>query len=564
MPSPFHIHKHRADRDRAGQRAEAERILEPGFKSSSTPDMDGGDSSSVAGPSRLRAPRTAGGLANGERNKGGVGLGIHPSQSMSKLQNGGRTSTDNRGGVYLDSNGKIHDTEFDPFAGVSKMSRAKSSKRRSAFSPSPRKMSGSSSSSMSGSDDGGSQDQRTSMDGSTSRMTDGRDDEEQRIKSEIERRRQDEVSSYTAAKRRSMMSDRSSQGGRATPSVRSGSEDGLGLATAQSAVLDRLGVPSRSRSSHGQYISSPLSPIFGQSASAAPTTSSLAGIGRYPSDTIEESPPQKTTQVASSYLSPHHRKEKTPVSVSVNNKKITVTGFDAPVTPVTPQVPTSAAAAGTGKSTRPSGGDTLKVPDSGRRSASPSRQSIDSARPRMPDRAPEDIFPEKPAQMKRREDRERRARSSGAGGLASRVGSLAIDTSLSQRSALRILPEIEIVEDDDPRIIFPESGKSTRVQTKHDHVIRGPFSHALQAQGLGVGAVTGSILGRQTSLDQAGGASGSRAGSTILDENGGYLPSRWATGDRELRKTEDEKEKYRPREWGGRNGDAHGGSEEWQ
>lgn len=52
--------------------------------------------------------------------------------------------------------------------------------------------------------------------------------------------------------------------------------------------------------------------------------------------------------------------------------------------------------------------------------------------------------------------------------------------------------------------------------------------------------------------------------STIFDTtNMGYLPSRWASGDREWREGEEAKEKYRPREWGGKHGDLGGREEEW-
>jgi hypothetical protein len=53
--------------------------------------------------------------------------------------------------------------------------------------------------------------------------------------------------------------------------------------------------------------------------------------------------------------------------------------------------------------------------------------------------------------------------------------------------------------------------------------------------------------------------------SSILEEGpGGYLPSRWASGDKQLRLTEDEKEMYRPREWGGKKGELGGRTEEWR
>ena len=548
LPQSFNIHRNRKEKDRAGQRAELDQILEPAYKNTGSPDVD--ESSSTAGPSRLHPPRTAGGLV-GERKHHGLGI-VRPSQSMSNFRSKRDSGTGSSRGVYLDSNGKIHDTEFDPFAGVSEMSRKKS-RRRSAFGQNSRKASDSSSSSVSGSDDGDSTGARLSVDGSAGRADKGED--EQRRKIELERRRQDEASSLAAAKRRSMFSDRSSIGGRATPSIMSNDD---ALTTAQSLALDRLGV--KSRSGHG-YVSSPLSPTFGQPATgtAASTSSFSANGGRYRNGTIDESPPQKTTQVFGSSYSTSHlqpQKERKPMSVSVTDKKITVTGFDAPNTPATPQ-PEPSAPVGARKTSRgfPAPGSSLQVPDSGRLSVGSSRRSTDSVRPRPQDRPREESFPETPAQTKRRQERERRAGRS-ANTLHSRVSSLAIDTTLTAKGSGRILPEIEIVEDDDPRIIFPEGGRSTRVQTKHDHVIRGPFSHALEAA-----TAAESALGRQTSLDQVAG--GSRAGSTILDEGGGYLPSRWAGGDRELRVTEDEKEKYRPKEWG-KHGETHGGSEEWR
>jgi hypothetical protein len=179
---------------------------------------------------------------------------------------------------------------------------------------------------------------------------------------------------------------------------------------------------------------------------------------------------------------------------------------------------------------------------------------------------------------------------------------LAIDTSLA--ASTRLLPEIQIVEDDDPRIVFPSSGgKSTRVQTVHDHVIRGPFSHALNAQGLGAAAAAagpsglgmGSGSGRNSPAGTgigAGSRAGSRAGSPgpsvplnmasarkpssinspfsvgsgtgTVEDRIGYLPSRWANGDKQLRETEEAREMYRPKEWGGRKGELGGRQEEWQ
>ncbi|ORX35246.1 hypothetical protein BD324DRAFT_84034 [Kockovaella imperatae] len=578
--SSFHnapFHKHRKEKERAIQRAEVDQFLDPAFQNTGTePD---GEAGSLAGPSRHHAPRTAGGLAGGEKRPAGV----RASTSLNKLRGPRTDTTAGRSGVYLDASGKIHDTEFDPFAGVSEMSRRKSQRRRSAFGTTTRKTS-ESSSSTSGSEVGADS-QGASVNGSAARTPDAKGEEEVRIKMEMERRRQEEASSLAAAKRRSLVSERGSLGGgRYTPSLRSSDE---AMTTAQSLAMDRLGLRSGSKS--GGYTPSPLSPTFGQAGTATSTTSFFNGGNRYQPDiTIDESSPQKTTQVfGSSYSTTHfgeapRQKEKTPMSVSVHDKKITVTGFDAPVTPtpVSPE-PAPSVARETRKITRGFSapqGDTLRVPDSGRMSAASSRHSNESARPRLEELAREDIFPETPAQAKRREEKQRRAARS-TGNIHSRVGSLAIDTALTARGGGRLLPEIEIVEDDDPRIVFPQDGKTTRVQTKHDHVIRGPFSHAINAQsqqgggngpaGLGLGGSGGSALGRPSSIDQvtlgAGGvAGGSKAGSTILDENGGYLPSRWAGGDRALRTTEDEKEKYRPREWGGKHGDAHGQPEEWR
>jgi len=116
------------------------------------------------------------------------------------------------------------------------------------------------------------------------------------------------------------------------------------------------------------------------------------------------------------------------------------------------------------------------------------------------------------------------------------------------------LPEIEILADDDPRVVIPADGRSTRIQTKYtqaDHVIR-PFAAS-------------SILDRPSSLRSGMAGSGTKAPSEILDEgHGGYVPTRWAKGDKLLRVTEDDKEKYRPKEWGGKTGDLAGKSEEWR
>lgn len=537
LPPAFNLSRTaRKDAALAGQRAELDQILAPGYRASQ-PDLHDNDASSIAGPSRSATTRTAGGLGADRKKGKGIGLGLRSTASLSSFQQPNSASSGRIGGIYVDGNGKVHDTEYDPFGGVAEMTRRKS-RRRSAFGADRHKSSGSDTSSASGSDSG-IRESRKSMDG-------GADEEEMRRKLEVERRRLDEVSGLSAARRKSMLSDKHS--GRATPSIRS-SEDGM--TSAGSTNFDRATY--RSRSQQGHYVPSPLSPTFGQPANGHTYASRNLHSATALEHAIEESPPQKSTE----------RTSTTPHSISVTDKKITVTGFDAPhsarplITPV-PDSPSSIAHQMAN----------LRVPDSAKLSAS-SRRSSESTRPRPTELSREDVYPETPAQIKRREERERRAGLAlGANGMKSRASSLGIDTALSQSGRGRVLPEIEIVEDDDPRIVFPENGKSTRVQKVHDHVIRGPFSHALNAQ---AGGSAG--LGRRASADHSarsvsidrGVAGGSIAPSTIIDQGqGGYLPSRWASGDHQLRITEDEKEKYRPREWGGKTGELGGRTEEWR
>ena len=542
LPPAFNLSRHaRRDQAIAGQRAELDQILQPEYKASQ-PDLNDPDSASIAGPSRSATTKTSGGSIAEKRRAKHVGLGLRPSASLNNFK--GHPSSGRVGGIYVDANGKVHDTEFDPFGGVAEMSRRKS-RRRSAFGSDRRKGSGSETSSSSGSEVQYSA-PRKSMDS-------GADEEEIRRRLEVERRRMDEVSGLAAARRRSMMSDRNS--GRATPSIRS-SEDGL--TSAASTQYDRTNGGSRSQQGH--YVPSPLSPTFAQHPNGHPAYatrnfSTATGVGGAPDEPMPRKSTEKTT-------APVKEKKETPVSISVKDKKITVTGFDAPQSarPLSPRPETPNKLA--------SQFENLRVPDSARLSDS-SRRSSDSTRPKPREPPREDLYPETPAQVKRREERERRAgRAPGTSGVKSRAGSLGIDTALSQSNGRgRVLPEIEIVEDDDPRIVFPSSGKTTRVQTVHDHVIRGPFSMALHAQT----AAPADGLGRRASSDYHSarsfnmGGGGSIDPSTIIDQGtGGYLPSRWASGDRELRVTEDAKEKYRPREWGGKTGDLGGRSEEWR
>lgn len=399
----------------------------------------------------------------------------------------------NSAGIYVDAKGQVHDNEFDPFAGIDEMSRRKS-RRRSAFGQEKRRGSASSSPSGEGSEE---EQSRRSAD---QPKGEGRDEVEIRKRLEMERRRLDEVSGYAAARRQSFVSERSS--GRATPSIRSG-DDSVQLGGG------------RSKSSQGYYVRSPLSPTFG-----GPTSSSSYVTTRNMPTTIEVADGNEESPVNS-------------MKISVGpDKKVTMTGFDAS----RPDTPSSIQ---------------LRIPDSARMTAA---SHTSSDRPGKPAERPrEELFPETPAQMKKREERARQS----ASGVMTRGGSLAVDTVLSTGGRGRILPEIEIVEDDDPRIVFPRHGPFTRVQTTHDHVIRGPFGLALDAQGMRQGSADHSIRSMVGST--------SKAPSTIIEESGGgYLPSRWAGGDKELRKTEDDIEKYRPREWGGKKGELGGRPEEWK
>ncbi|WVF65882.1 hypothetical protein IAT40_000619 [Kwoniella sp. CBS 6097] len=553
LPPAFHLssRQHKKDVALAGQRAELEHLLQPEYKSSPH-DVDG-DSASIAGPSRHGGSRTAGGLGGLVDRKGKMPAVLRPSASISSFNahahaqsngsgNGGRRSG-GMGGVYIDSNGKLHDTEFDPFGHVSEMSRAKS-RRRSAFGSDRRKGSDTSSTSDSGSEVADNQAMaRRSTD--TGRERD-REEEEIRRRLEIERKRLDDVSGYAAARRRSMMSERS---GRATPSIKSSDDGPTSIYSAATGL-----VPSavgRSRSQQGHYIPSPLSPTFGTGHSPSIYSSATSRTAATPHELKSEgTPPEKTTENTSR---PRHE-TKSKIEVAKDGSK-KITGFDAPVSPVPPYTPTM------GHSLVPP-----SVPDTGRMSVM-SRGSSDMGRtesirpPKPAERPREELFPETPAQIKRREERDRRVGGvSSRNGVHPRANDLAVDTVIASSGKGRILPEIEIVEDDDPRIVFPTEGRSTRVQSKHDHVIRGPFSHALEAQG-GYSELAAAGAGgrRASSAKSLGGGS---KPSTIIDEDGGYLPSRWASGDKNLRITENEREKYRPMEW--KHGEPGGKSDHWE
>ncbi|WVW80262.1 hypothetical protein I302_102240 [Kwoniella bestiolae CBS 10118] len=566
LPPAFHLGgKHKKDAALAGQRAELEHILQPEYKSTYNYDMD--DSSSIAGPSRNHlSSRTAGGLDRKGKSPMGIGSSaLRPSTSISSFhQTSNGTSNNNGGGrksgagVYIDSNGKLHDTEFDPFGHISEMSRAKS-RRRSAFGSDRRKSKNgdSSSSSESGSD---VQDNNYIPRRSTDTTGREREEEEIRKRLEMERKRLDDVSGYAAARRRSMMSERSGSIRPSTPS-----EDGGGAGPGAPSIyttnstLAPTAMSGRSRSQHGvHYVPSPLSPTF--SVNHTPSVYSRSTQAHTPQTASSEhkvqgTPPEKTTENTSVTSSNKLRKEPTKSRVEVSkdgSKKIT--GFDAPVSPIPPYTPIMETGTSVNGHLLPHAPLTSS---SGRLSPAPPRGSIDSKRERVPkpaERPREELFPETPAQIKRREERERRM-GVGVGVPSASSGSrvnrgLSVDTGRDKTS--RILPEIEIVEDDDPRIIFPPEGKTTKIQSKHDHVIKGPFSLALNA-GVRPGSDAGDypdMGGRRGSASRSiGGGSGHKPPSTLVDEDGGYLPSRWASGDKSLRTTEGDRERYRPMEW---------------
>jgi hypothetical protein len=525
----------------AGQRAELDHILASDYKSVTSASMLDDDTSSMSGgrrsrPGGLGADRLTRESLNGLRQSTSVG-------NFKQKRPGGL------GGVFVDSSGKIHDTEFDPFAGAAEMSRRKT-RRRSAFAADRTK--GSDTASSSSSDDVKVGGERMSAGGQSQfdakeRMEEEREKEQREIRRQLEseRRRLDDVSGYAAARRKSMMSERS---GRGSPSIRS-SEDGAlasanghGLGSARSVNLDR------GRSQQGYYVPSPLSPTFGeparQSSSMLETTEEgCDGEGDEAAALPRERRDRRRGSRAEESRTGPGAKQKgksREMTIEYSGGKTIHRGFDAPITPI-PETPTSSSQLQPGRR------------ESGRI----------SPRPQPPQRPREQLFPETPAQSKKREERERHAARAGLG-ISSRHPTpqhLAVDTRLPSRG--RALPEIEIVEDDDPRIIFPSNGPTTNIQTVHDHVIRGPFAHALYATGPGsMGVGTGERPSSARSLQYTAGDG--RAASTIIDDSGGYLPSRWASGDRALRKDEAAKEKYRPREWGGSHGDLAGKPDGWQ
>lgn len=692
LPPAFNIGRKSKEQARAGHRAEVNHMLEPEFQSSRQREDD---AASMAGPSRLSSVRTAGGLAAAalSRKKGRGADESRPSESGSSYQQpqqgGARRANP---GVYVDSSGRTHDTEYDPFAGVAAVSRRKSKQRRSAFG---QRRNSASSSSSDASSDGPGPTRATALN------TDGQETEKEcRRRLEAERRQLDDVSGYAAARRQSLMSDRASgfYSGRGTPSLRSGRDDTMSLAH---TLAPNGRAPSRLN--HG-YQPSPVSPTFDRSSAVSgsshnarsyppsyPAGSSAgndesprkhtektepseaakvvvaqkektrkaeapdklrdekararrqrpepldeeseteseheyedageappryeaperevgegvgegvgeevgAGLGaqlealpehapehhpehhpeyspQHPPEHLPEHQPQLPRKTPLPELNPMVRVKSPPAepnhSISVlpkpgaaktKNPKsrversasgaTRVTGFDAGPTRPMPSPQSQTQSLHVPAATR------LRAESvaSGLSSHSSERETDAPRRHRRPKERPrEQIFPETPAQAKRREERERRNLRAGK----TPAGTYAADSALpGTSSATRILPEIKFVDDDDPRIVFPPDGPSTRVQ--HPRSI-----NTIQSD-LRNGSMdyTGSMHRGSSHSARVG---SSKEPSAIIEESGGgYLPSRWASGDRQLRVDATTKEMYRPKEWGGRKGDLGGRPDEWR
>ncbi|CAK9785523.1 hypothetical protein CC85DRAFT_126397 [Cutaneotrichosporon oleaginosum] len=642
--APLPSRKQKKEQAALGHRNEINHILEPGYKSTGAAARDD-DAASIAGPSRLSG-RTAGGFA--------ALTGRRKDKDEVARANASTTSfqRDTKGpGVYIDSSGRMHDTEFDPFAGVAAVSRRKS-KRRSAFGRDQRRGS-SSSSSSSGSSVGYGQRMNTAE-----RALLEEPEREYRRRTEAERRQLDEVSLHAAARRRSVMSDRASgfYSGRGTPSIRSGRDydDALSLANGRAAsrlsqshlptspTLDEKSAVSGGSShttnrrsnlanseesprKHTETVQTSPSPQ-GHDRTASTSSSRLQrpivkiappependaeaveeeGEEDYeeayqPDGALEDTPEEGSEVASEEYASfdeappvyqetdrgitPQLRLKKselpTLVPQPVRPKKVVngdarhqvmllpkapiiVVEKRLPDTPVPSRVERAPSGA-----TRVMGFDAgparpMPVPQSVQKAGRLASESVFSAatsrsseadraeaRQRPKPRPREQLFPETPAQAKKREERERRNLRAGR----TRAGELAADSKPGSSSRSRILPEIEIVDDDDPRIVFPPNGPATRIQTRFDHVIRTPSGSHTTRRADDNGSSTRSV-----------GHGSSKEPSAIIEESGGgYLPSRWASGDRHLRLTEQDKEQYRPREGGGRHGDLGGRPEEWR
>ncbi|KAL1411817.1 hypothetical protein Q8F55_002784 [Vanrija albida] len=643
LPPAFNIgRKHNKEKALAGQRAELDHLLEPEYKSVRNYAGGDDDAASVAGPSRLSSVRTAGGLSALSRRSKDKDENARATGSTTSFHGGQQPAGPPRrgmGGVYIDSTGRLHDTEYDPFAGVSEISRRKS-RRRSAFGHQRRHSSGSSSGSEASSDSGPRQPQRVSFDGRES-MDDGdREREEIRRRLEVERRRLDEVSGYAAARRRSMMSDRASgfMNGRSTPSIRSGYEDAVSLSS--HAHTNGLGrAPSRLSQRH-QAPSSPLSETYDEEDTRASgssynttrtgqsqrATSSVGGTDESPRKHTETTPESSSTErhmrakpsISSSFAGDDFSPQKPPAgqrttsadtlkAESRNVSEMTLKGRqndhqssslasdplpryeEAESAPrrlpekvkATPMKPAQRVERAPSGATRITGFDAvprkvseavsvqsvqssvLKVPESVRSGASSrgssEREHAVHQRQKPAERPREQLFPETPAQSKRREDRERRSAR-----VARPTTGRIVEPIVPSSSRSRILPEIQILEDDDPRIIFPPHGPSTRIQHPRaaTQTPQSPQYHS------GINSGPTSLNGgerRDSSTRSITYNDSNKATSTIIEETGGgYVPSLWAGGDRHLRTTEEERERYRPKEWGGKNGDLAGRPEGWQ
>nr|ODN90376.1 hypothetical protein L204_05981 [Cryptococcus depauperatus CBS 7855] len=525
LPSAFQSHRVKKEQALAGQRAEADHLLQP-------PRRTAGGFSGYAAPSLNKSPSL---------------LSFNPSSGA-------------RVGVYIDSSGKLHDTEYDPFAGVADITRAKS-KRQSAFGSSRRHSSSSSSSSQSSHQAGS---RRPSMDVGRARID--REREEEEVRKRLEKQRIDDVSSYVA-RRRSLLSERE-QTGRGSPSIRS-SEDLPSAVTFVTAPPSANGTAkSTGKSQQVYYYPSPLSPSFPFNLPSAktPSTSTFAGA--------EGTPPEKATEMTLKSPNPsplpmEPRKSK----VEVKDGTTKIIGFDGPLrpSPLSPSVlqrsptPTDGFLSLRIRSPSPSSSH-LTPPAPPSASTSRSSGEFDRSRSRSPlphRRATrEGIYPETPAQTKKRQEKEQRRLASGG-------RPLVINTDLVPRSTYqsvargRVLPEIEIVEDDDPRIILPrEGGKTTRIPKpylpfpshssqpraarKSSSIVSHSHSHSHSTL---PSPPSFANLDRPRSLTGSAKGGGGGAGS-LVEDNGGYLPSRWASGDRHLRVKEADREAYRPKEWG--------------
>jgi hypothetical protein len=372
IPSAFNLSsRHREAKVAEGQRAEAEHMLNPEYRSAHNFSLD----DNHAGPSR-RKERTAGGILGG--------TALKATSSLSNFKGPGKKSQLSAGsGVYVDAEGRVHDTEFDPFAAVAEVTRNKS-RRRSAF--------GSERKRGSDSDSTASED---SMDkAGPGPGSDGTANEEAlRQRRESERRRFEDVSGQAMMRRKSFLSQRSGEG-RMTPSLRSEDQP---MSAIQHYHLDRLGARTKSSQSQGSFNRSPLSPTFGHSPSSI-----------LPTVADSDEKPVKSTEITSPPTNmPPPPVPKSKVEIKPGGTK-KITGFDAPESPM-PQQPQQ------NQTPRPASHLALspgRVSSSSRISRRSSETQGES-RSRPAERPREETFPETPAQAKKREDRQRRQTNLG-------------------------------------------------------------------------------------------------------------------------------------------------------